>query len=417
MILKHEIFTGLIHITSRFTYEAWLRNATVSRIAIVVLQHLVAYDRPTVLSRGDRWSIFGWLSLIDHLWAWGTNKVCHIFTKVPLRIVVYLLIRWWVDIVVFLNIRLLVVFLGISSILISSLQEADIYGLIQMSHGFLHVRCIWVSFLGLLLGMLRGRAIEGGSIVVVLACVDSINIWMVDIVSTFRDITASELRGATVAWCPHFNIFWISYLLMATVMIVVGSDNILITLLLGSLMYRSWLVHHNSLTITLLHHTLGSIIVSHDLSDGSLILVHRRIWTILSSHTISQALPGQEVLGKTLDIPQIHDVIHNTWIVTHIGIWATSHSLFLLYILPLDSIICIRQWLGLLVLHSFRLYLIYLKFSYSCGQRIIHFLKLIMNLPQYLFYKNIWNLSTINFFRNIQISPNYNTCQFNLCPN
>lgn len=54
MILKHEIFTGLIHITSSFTYEAWLRNATVSRIAIVVLQHLVAYDRPTVLSRGDR---------------------------------------------------------------------------------------------------------------------------------------------------------------------------------------------------------------------------------------------------------------------------------------------------------------------------------------------------------------------------
>ena len=100
-IVKDEIFTGLIHITSCFTYEAWLRNTTVSRIAIVVLYHLVAYDRATVLSRGDRRRIFGWLSLIDHLWARGTNKVCHIFAKVPLRIVVYLLIRWWVDIVVF----------------------------------------------------------------------------------------------------------------------------------------------------------------------------------------------------------------------------------------------------------------------------------------------------------------------------
>ena len=100
-IVKHEIFTSLIHITSCLTYEAWLRDATVSRIAIVVLYHLVAYDRATVLSGGDRWRIFGWLSLIDHLWAWGTNKVCHIFTKVPLGIVVYLLIRWWIDIVVF----------------------------------------------------------------------------------------------------------------------------------------------------------------------------------------------------------------------------------------------------------------------------------------------------------------------------
>ena len=46
--------------------------------------------------------------------------------------------------------------------------------------------------------MLRGCAIEGGSILVVLARVDSIDIRMVDI-PTFRDITASELRGATVA--------------------------------------------------------------------------------------------------------------------------------------------------------------------------------------------------------------------------
>ena len=174
-----------------------------------------------------------------------------------------------------------------------------------MSHGFLHVVwCSWVSFfdlLDLLLGVLRGCAIEGGSILVVLARVDSIDIRMVDI-PTFRDITASELRGATVAWCPHFNIFWISHLLMSTVKIVVGSDAILITLL-DSLMYRSWLVHHNSLTITLMHHTLGSVIVSHALSDGSLILVHRGIWTIVPSHTVSQALPGQKVLGKTLNIP------------------------------------------------------------------------------------------------------------------
>lgn len=170
-----------------------------------------------------------------------------------------------------------------------------------MSHGFLHVWCIWMSFFDLLLRMLRGSAIEGGSILMVLGCVDSIDIRMVDI-PTFRDITASELRGTTVAWCPHFNIFWISHLLMATVKIVVGSDTILITLL-GTLMYRSWLAHHNSRTITLMHLTLGSIIVSHALSDGSLILVHRGIWTIVASHTVSQALPGQKVLWKTLNIP------------------------------------------------------------------------------------------------------------------
>ena len=46
--------------------------------------------------------------------------------------------------------------------------------------------------------MLRGSAIEGGSILMVLGCVDSIDIRMVDI-PTFRDITASELRGTTVA--------------------------------------------------------------------------------------------------------------------------------------------------------------------------------------------------------------------------
>lgn len=121
-ILKHEIFTGLIHITSCLAYEAWLRDATVSRIAIVVLQHLVAHDRAAVLPRWDGRSIFRWLSLIDHLWARRTNKVRHIFAKVPLRIVVYLLIGWWcVDIVVFQNIGLLIVFLGIDSILSSSL--------------------------------------------------------------------------------------------------------------------------------------------------------------------------------------------------------------------------------------------------------------------------------------------------------
>ena len=170
-----------------------------------------------------------------------------------------------------------------------------------MSHGFLHGSS-WVSIFDLLLRMLRGSAIEGRSILVVLARVDSINIRMID-VPTFRDITASELCGTTVAWCPHFNIFWMTHLLMATVKIVVRSDTILITLL-DSLMYRRWLVHHNSLTITLMHHTLGSIIVGHALSDRSLILVvHGSIWTMLASHTVSQALPGQKVLWKTLNIP------------------------------------------------------------------------------------------------------------------
>lgn len=44
-IIKDEIFTRhLIHVSSRLTYEAWLRDATVSRIAITVLYHLVADD-------------------------------------------------------------------------------------------------------------------------------------------------------------------------------------------------------------------------------------------------------------------------------------------------------------------------------------------------------------------------------------
>lgn len=170
-----------------------------------------------------------------------------------------------------------------------------------MCHGFLHVGYIRMSLLSLLLRVLRRCTIEGCGIVVILACVDSINIRMVD-VPTFRDITASELRGPTVARRPHFHIFWISHLLVATVKIVVGSDTILI-ILLDALMYRCWLAHHNSWIIALLHHTLGSIIVSNTLSNGSLILVHRCIWTILATHAISQALPGQKVLWKTLNIP------------------------------------------------------------------------------------------------------------------